>query len=49
MFNAFYAIDLFVYPLKTFHAIDLFVHPAKKSENFWFSEVFRDCRKTPVV
>ena len=32
-----------------FHANGLFLYPLKKSENLWFSNVFRGYRKRPVA
>ena len=35
--------------LNLFHATDLFLYLLKKSENIWFSGVFRGYRKRPVA
>ena len=34
--------------LTPFHATGFFLYPLKSSENLWFSDVFRGCRKRPM-
>ena len=37
------------YSINTSHATGLFLQPLKRSENLWFSDVFRRHRKRPVA
>ena len=42
-------INILLVTINPFHATGIFLYPLKKSENLWFSDVFRGYRKRPVA